>query len=278
MTHTTTINETAVEQLKVAHRATWAAGDYPAIAELIDRVPPAHLLASVGVDTGDRVLDVATGSGNVALQAVALGGEVTGLDLVPELLEVARSRADAAGVAIGLVAGDAEELPFADDSFDRVLSVFGVQFAPRHQRVADELARVCHPDGAIGLVSWTPKGLIGQLFGVLSRYMPAPPSFASPPPRWGSEEHVAGLFAGSGFEFEFERATTPFEFASTEEFMTFFERHYGPMLKARERLLGAGRWSECRGELLELFESLNSATDGSAHLDSEYLLAVGRQS
>jgi SAM-dependent methyltransferase len=278
MTTTTTTNHEAdVAQLKQVHRATWAAGDYAAIAEQIDRVPPTHLLASIGTGPGQHVLDVATGSGNVGLRAAAAGADVTGLDLVPELLAVARARGEAAGVDIDLVEGDAEALPFAEHSFDRVLSVFGVQFAPRHGRVASELVRVCRRGGAIGLVSWTPEGLIGQVFAILSRYLPTPPPFASAPPLWGDEEHVRELFAESGVEVEFERGTNPFVFASIDEYAALFEERYGPMLKARERLTAEGTWQDCRTELRELYESFNRATDGSAHLESEYLLAIARR-
>jgi len=274
MTDATTIDTDALARLKAAHRGTWATGDYPSIAEHIENVPPTHLLAAVGISPGQRVLDVATGSGNVALRAAAAGADVTGLDLVPELLEVAARRAADAGVEIELVEGDAEDLPFVDESFDRVLSVFGVQFAPRHRRTAEELARVCGRPGTIGLVNWTPEGLIGEMFAILSRYMPAPPAFASPPPLWGSEEHVSELFAGTDVELEFERGTNPFVFASIDEYMTFFEDRYGPTIKTRERLIGEGTWEQCRRELRELYESLNRATDGTAQLEAEYLLTV----
>ena len=277
MTTTNPTEESAVAELKATHRTIWGAGDYASVAEHVERVPPAHLLASIGISPGQRVLDVATGSGNVALRAAAAGAEVTGLDLVPELLDVARRRSEAAGAPIELVEGDAEDLPFADESFDRVLSVFGVQFAPRHGHAAGELVRVCRPGGAIGLVSWTPEGLIGQMFAILSRYLPAPPSFASPPPLWGSEEHVSGLFDGSDVALEFERATNPFVFPSIDEYMTFFEERYGPSLKTRERLRAQGTWERCRAELRELYESLNRASDGGVHLESEYLLAIGRR-
>lgn len=279
MTVTNNTEESAVAELKHVHRATWAAGDYAAVAEHIELVPPTHLLSSIGIAPEHRVLDVATGTGNVALRAAATGADVTGLDLVPELLAVAETRAYEAGVAIELVEGDAEALPFADGSFDRVLSVFGVQFAPRHRRAAAELVRVCRTGGAIGLVSWTPEGLIGQMFAILSRYLPAPPPFASPPPLWGSEEHVSDLFAaaGDGIELEFERATNPFRFPSIEEYMAFFEERYGPSLKTKERLTAEGTWEPCQAELRELYESLNRATDGSVHLESEYLLTIARR-
>lgn len=165
MTTLTLAGDEAVVQTKVAHRSTWAAGDYGSVARHIDQIPPAHLLASVGISPAHRVLDVATGSGNVAIRAARAGAEVTGVDLVPKLLDTGWARAEEAGVEVAWAAGDAEALPFEDGSFDRVLSVFGVQFAPRHQVVAQELTRVCGPGGAIGLVNWTPDGLIGRMFG-----------------------------------------------------------------------------------------------------------------
>ena len=131
-----------------------------------------------------------------------------------------------------------------------MLSAFGVQFAPRHEVVARELARVCRPGGRIGLVNWTPDGQIGELFKIMGRYMPAPPDYASPPPLWGGEEHVARLFAGTGVELEFARGHNPWRFDSAEDYVAFMETHYGPTLKARERLSGEGRWEECRAEIL----------------------------
>ena len=276
-TTTTSTDQEAVAALKDVHRATWAAGRYQSIAEHIDEVPPPHLLESIGIAPGQTLLDVATGTGNLALQAAAAGARVTGLDLVPDLLAVARERADAAGLEMELVAGDAEDLPFADASFDRVASVFGVQFAPRHQRVADELVRVCRPGGAIGLLSWTPDGFIGQMFRVLSGYLPSPPPFASPPPLWGDEDHLRSLFADADVELRFERGANPFVFGSVEEHMSLFEERYGPTIKARERLASEGTWDACRDELRELFERMNVATDGSSRIESEYLIAIARR-
>src|SRR6185503_6724140 len=132
----------------------------------------------------------------------AEGAQVIGLDLTPELFETAWRRMDEWGVAVDWVEGDAEELPFEDESFDAVLSVFGVQFAPRHQVVARELARVTRPGGRIGLVNWTPEGLIGELFKIMGRYLPAPPAFASPPPLWGNTDHVRRLFGGDAVELD----------------------------------------------------------------------------
>jgi ubiquinone/menaquinone biosynthesis C-methylase UbiE len=264
---------TALSDLKQQHRAMWAAGRYADVAEHVGDVPPAHLLRLVGVEPSHDVLDVATGSGNAALPAAESGATVTGLDLVPELLDVARSRPGADRV--DWVEGDAEALPFADASFDRVLSVFGVQFGPHHEVVAAELLRVCRPGGVIGVVNWTPEGLIGRLFKILGQYSPPPPAGASPPPKWGSEEHVRALFAGC--DVSFERGVNPFVFPSVEEYMTFFEERYGPTLKAKERLTADGRWEQARAEMRELYEEMNTATDGSLHIDSEYLVSLIRR-
>ena len=265
----------AVDDLKRAHRSTWAAGDYAAVAELIDDVPPRDLLARIDVQAGEDVLDVATGTGNLALRAAAAGAQVVGVDLTPELFATAWRRADDWGVAVDWVEGDAEELPFDDASFDVVLSSFGVQFAPRHQVVAGELARVTRPGGRIGLVNWTPQGQIGELFKIMGAYLPAPPDYASPPPLWGSEEHVRGLFAGTAVELEFARGHNPWRFDSAEHYVVFMETHYGPTLKARERLSAEGRWEECREEIHAMAERRNEASDGTLLMHAEYLVAVG---
>jgi SAM-dependent methyltransferase len=266
---------TAVAELKRAHRATWAAGDYAAIAELIDEALSRDLLARAELTPGQDVLDVATGTGNIAIRAAAAGAQVVGLDLTPELFETARVRAAAHHVTVDWVEGDAEELPFDDESFDAVLSIFGIQFAPRHEVTARELARVTRPGGRIGLVNWTPEGLIGELFKIMGKYMPAPPEYASPPPLWGSEEHVRKLFEGTSVEFEFARGQNPWRYDSAEEFVSFFETNYGPTLKARERLTSEGRWDDCRAEMLAMAERHNESGDGSLLMQAEYLVAVG---
>ena len=150
-------------------------------------------------------------------------------------------------------------------------SVFGVQFVPRHAVTASELARVCRSGGTIGLVNWTPEGLIGWLFAIMARFMPAAPPFASPPPLWGSEHHLRALFGDVG-EIDFARATTPFRFESVEAYMAFFEERYGPTRLAREKLTVEGTWESCRAELRELYFSLNEATDGTLHIESEFVV------
>jgi SAM-dependent methyltransferase len=265
----------AVADLKDAHRTTWAAGNYAAVAALIAHSPPRDLLAQVGVGPRHSVLDVATGTGNVALRAAARGARVVGVDLTPELLEVARRRSRDHGLGIKWVHGDAEELPCDDGEYDRVLSVVGIQFAPRHEVVARELARVTRPGGRIGLVNWTPDGMIGDLLRTVGEYMPAPPAYASPPPRWGDEGHVRKLFAGTGVAFRFSYGSNPFRFASAEHFAAFFETNYGPVLKARERLTAEGTWDECRADIVALAESYNQADDGSLLMHAEYMVAIG---
>jgi len=269
---------TSVADLKRAHRTIWAAGDYASIAEMIDDAPPRDLLARIEIAPGQDVLDVATGTGNIALRAAAAGAQVVGLDLAPELFDTARRRAAQHDVTVDWVDGDAEELPYEDESFDHVLSAFGVQFAPRHEIVARELERVCRPGGVIGLVNWTPGGQIGELLKIIGGYMPALPDYASPPPLWGSEDHVRGLFAGGDVALEFSRGLNPWRFPSPERFVEFFETRYGPTVKARERLTGEGSWEQCRSEILAMTERRNEATDGSLLVRGEYLVAIGRKS
>jgi SAM-dependent methyltransferase len=266
---------TALTDLKQPHRATWAAGNYAAVAEHIDEVPPAHLFARLPVAAEDTVLDVAAGTGNAAIRAARAGATVVGLDLTPELFTVARQRAERAGVSVDWVEGDAEALPFGDDAFDVILSIFGVQFAPRHRVAAAELARVCRPGGRVGLVSWTPEGFIGQFFRVMSGYLPALPDYASAPPLWGDEEHVRSLFAGTGLAWEFGRGHNPWRFASAEDLIAFMERNYGPTVKARARLEAEGTWDACRSELVALAERFDEAGDGQLLVRAEYLVAVG---
>lgn len=263
-----------LQDLKQMHRGTWAAGDYAAVSDAITDPVAATLVERVGVDSGHDVLDVATGTGNVALLAAAAGAWTIGLDLTPELFATARARARERGVDVEWLHGDAEELPFADATFDRVFSAFGVQFAPRHAVVASELLRVTKPGGAIALANWTPEGQVGELFRIMGRYLPAAPDYASPPPLWGSEEHVRGLF---GRAIEYERRTTPVDFDSADDYVSFMETAYGPTLKARERLAAEGTWDDCRRELVEMMERRNESANGCLHVPAEYALIVVRR-
>jgi SAM-dependent methyltransferase len=265
-----------VTDLKRTHRATWAAGDYAAVARHIDEAPPRDLIARAEITPGLDVLDVATGTGNIAVRAAARGASVVGLDLTPELFATARPRAEALGVSVDWIEGDAEQLPFASDSFDRVVSAFGVQFAPRHQHVADEMVRVLRPDGLIAVVNWTPQGVIGQLLKLIGSYMPAPPDYASSPALWGDEDHVRELFDDAELQLEFTRGHNPWRFDSAEQWVQFMETNYGPTVKARERLTAEGSWADVRAEIVALAERHNRSIDGRLHMDAEYLVTVAR--
>jgi SAM-dependent methyltransferase len=259
-----------VSAIKQGQRAMWASGDYPEVARRIESV--AELLVErVGAGPGLEMLDVATGSGNVAIAAARAGADVTGLDLTPELLEAARGRAAEAGLEVRLVEGDAEELPFEDDSFDRVTSCFGVMFAPRHERAASERA-----GGTVAVTAWTPRGLIGSTFKIISGFMPPPPPELKPPVSWGEEEHVRALFADSGAELTLERRSVTFTHDSPEGWLDYDERVLGPAIMAKAALEPQGRYGEMRAQMLELYRELNEAEDGSLRVQAEYLLTVAQ--
>jgi len=242
-------------RIKQGARTTWAAGDFPAVARLTLWEVGPRIVAAVGVRPGEKVLDVACGTGNAAIRAAEAGAEVTGVDITPELFDAARREAAAAGVTVEWVQGDAEALPFEDESFDVVLSTFGCMFAPRHAVAASEIVRVLRPGGRVGITAWTPEGGMGSFFRTVGAYMPPPPPIAQPPALWGSEGHVRELFAGSGIELEFRRETVEQpQFDSTEQAIDYMSTRFGPMIMAREMLTAAGRWDDLHAELIELYQ------------------------
>ena len=182
----------ADSELKARHRAMWGSGDYPLMVDTFLLPVGERLVAACPIGPGVRVLDVAAGTGNASLPAARLGAEVTASDLTPSLLERGRELAEAEGLELEWVEADAESLPFADGSFDVVISAIGVMFAPHHEAAADELVRVCRPGGTIGLLSWTPDGMLGALFRTMKPFAPPPPPGAQAPPLWGGEEHLRG--------------------------------------------------------------------------------------
>ena len=264
-----------VSGIKEGQRRMWTVGDYPDIARLIAAAGEL-VVERAQAAPGVSLLDVATGSGNVAIPAAAAGSTVIGLDLTPRLLEVARERAADAGLDIRFVEGDAEELPFEDASFDRVTSCFGVMFAPRQQLAAAELVRVARPGARIVFTAWTPEGLNGRMFGTVGSYMPAPPPGLKPPTMWGDEAHVRSLFADTGAELTFERHAITFEHDSPESWLDYNERALGPTILAKAALEPQGRWDELRSELLELYTEGNEASDGGFRAQGEYLLTVAQ--
>lgn len=264
-----------MEELKERARATWSTGDYPSIAELIQSAAD-DLVDAAEIEKKIDVLDVATGTGNVAIPAAKKGARVTGLDLTPELFEIGRKRASAARVKVEWLEGDAEALPFDDASFDRVLSTFGVMFAPRHKRAAGELVRVLRPGGLIALASWTPEGVAGQMFKIAGAYLPRPPEFAQPPAQWGNEKHVRELFAGHGLNLSFERLAVTFVDESPEAYLEMMSKSFGPFIQAQQNL-SEQQWGEMRAELLDLYNSSNTADDGTMRFDQEYLRVIARK-
>ena len=261
-----------MEQFKERQRAMWAAGDYATLSEHIKEVGEL-VVGRAGVEPGMDVLDVACGAGNAAIPAAREGARVTGLDLVPELLEAGRRQAAAAGVEVDWVEGDAEELPFEDDAFDRVFSTFGHMFAPRHRRTADGMVRVCRRSGVIAFCCWTPEGSAGEVFRASASYLPPPPDFASPPILWGTEAHVREMFP-SAASFEFERHSTTVEWESIDGFADYFMDRFGPLVTARQ-LLGE-RFEELRAEILEIWGRWNESSGGRLALPQEYLLSLIR--
>ncbi|WP_035856360.1 class I SAM-dependent methyltransferase [Cryptosporangium arvum] len=222
-----------MDELKARHRALWALGDYPAVAaDLVAPLGPV-LVAATGIGPGHRVLDVAAGSGNVAIPAALTGAAVVAADLTPELLAAGQTLAADRGASLTWREADAEDLPFAPDSFDVVVSCVGAMFAPHHRATADEIVRVTRPGGTIGLISWTPGGFVGQLFATMKPFVAAPPPGVQAPPLWGSEEHVATLFGDrvSGVVAE-KRTLTVSAFASGAEFRDYFAANYGPTIAA----------------------------------------------
>ncbi|MGH9022284.1 MAG: class I SAM-dependent methyltransferase [Acidimicrobiia bacterium] len=254
-------------------KLVWSSGDYSAIANLI--IPMAETLCeSVDLRAGERVLDVATGTGNAAICAARRFCDVTGLDYLPSMLEHARRRADAEGVVLDLVEGDAEDLPFPDGSFDVVLSTVGVMFAPNQVQVASEMLRVCRSGGRIGLANWTPDGYVGQLFKVIGRHLPPPPGLR-PPTDWGDENRLGELF-GSQAKIETRAQSARMPFHSPGHWFDLFSTTYGPTLKAVEAVGAEGR-DALRSDLLEAVMALNVSGDDTLVINGAYLEAIVRK-
>jgi SAM-dependent methyltransferase len=268
------------QQVKSKHRAMWASGDYAAVArDLVAELGPA-LVAACDVRPGLRVLDVAAGTGNAAIAAAAAGADVVASDLTPELLEIGRRRAADAGLELDWVEADAEALPFETGEFDVVLSCIGAMFAPRHQRAADELLRVCQPGGTIGMINWTPTGFIGGLFKTMGPFAPPPPPGAQPPPLWGSAEHVRELFGDRVTDPNLRTATVVFDHSSDPlEFREYWKSMYGPTIAAyRFNAADPERTAALDAAFLAFLTEANAAGQGErARYEAEYLLVTARR-
>jgi ubiquinone/menaquinone biosynthesis C-methylase UbiE len=257
--------------IKTRQQATWSSGDYHMIGTQIQIVSEL-LIEALDVHSTERVLDVATGSGNAALAAARRGCDVTGVDYVPALLARARRRAEAEGLTIEFVEGDAEALPFPDASFDVVSSVFGSMFAPDQERAAAELARVVRPGGRIGVVAHTPDGFIGNLFKVIAKHAPPPAGLRSPI-QWGTEARLRELFIGKIADLTAEKRFYTFRDRSPAHFIEYWRSFYGPTLKAFETVGESGR-EALEADMLELIGRFNAAQDGTMVVPSEYLETV----
>jgi ubiquinone/menaquinone biosynthesis C-methylase UbiE len=255
----------------------WASGDYPAVAaELIPALGP-ELVRACGVRAGDHVLDVAAGSGNAAIPAAEAGAIVTASDLTPELFDAGRRVAGARGVTLEWVEADAEALPFADDSFDIVMSCVGAMFAPHHQATADELVRVTRPGGTIGMINWTPEGFIGNLFATMKPYAPPPPPGASPAPLWGDEGHVRNLFGERVIRLSARRQAVVMDHcADPTEFREYWKRTYGPTIAVyRFNEDQPDRLADLDRDFLAFLTEWNQADEpGKTAYPAEYLLVT----
>lgn len=265
--------------LKAKHRDMWTLGDYPSVAAEIIPDLGVEIVAACDVAPGDRVLDIAAGSGNAAIPAARAGGNVIACDLTPALLAAGRREAAKYGVNIEWREADAESLPFADASFDVVLSCVGVMFAPHHQASADELVRVCRPGGRIGLVSWTAAGFVGQMLATMKPYVPPPPTGAQPAPLWGDADHVRRLLGDRVVDVvAAKRSVRVNRFESPEEFRDFFKARYGPIVAAYKGIAGEpDRVDALDRDLADLARRHNQCADSGFCMDWEYLLFTARR-
>jgi SAM-dependent methyltransferase len=254
----------------------WASGDYPSMVETFLLPLGTRLVDASGIAPGMRVLDVAAGTGNASIPAAQRGADVVASDLTPELLAAGRGHAQASGVEREWVEADAEALPFDDESFDVVISAIGVMFAPHHQAAADELIRVSRSGGTIGLLSWTPDGMLGALFRMMAPFAPPPPPGAQSPPLWGSEEHLRELL-GDRLQLSLQRREVleVTAFAHPRDYGEFFKARYGPTIAIRANAAKNGRADEFDAALDAFCEEWNRGSGERARFEMEYLLSVG---
>ncbi len=262
---------TDLNALKTRQQAAWSSGDYAVIGTTLQLVGE-QLAEACDLRWDERVLDVAAGNGNATLAAARRGAQVTSTDYVASLLDRGAERARAERLEVTFQAADAEALPFADASFDAVLSTFGVMFAPDHAKSASEMARVCRPGGRIGLANWTPEGFIGQVFKTLGRHLP-PPAGVQPPSLWGVQAHLQSLFGDRAAKIAVTPRVFNFRYRSAAHFIEVFRTWYGPMHKAFAALPAAGAQA-LEADLAELINRLNRAGAGSLVVPSDYVEVV----
>jgi SAM-dependent methyltransferase len=257
--------------VKVRQQAAWSTGNYAVVGTTLQIVGE-NLSEALDLRAGSRVLDVAAGNGNATLAAARRWCDVTSTDYVASLLDAGRARAAAEGLAVQFQEADAEALPFADASFDVVMSTFGVMFTPNQEKAASELARVCKPGGKIGLANWTPESFIGQVFKTIGKYI-APPAGVKSPALWGTKARLDELFGDSARNIVATSRDFTFRYRSPAHFIEVFRTYYGPMNKAFAALEGE-RQAAFLGDLMALMESRNRSGDATLVLPSEYLEVV----
>jgi ubiquinone/menaquinone biosynthesis C-methylase UbiE len=260
-----------LKALKAKQQAAWSSGDYAIIGTTLQIVGE-QLVEAMDLHAGQTVLDVAAGNGNVTLAAARRWCEVTSTDYVESLLARGRKRAEAEGLQVKFQIADAEDLPFADASFDAVASTFGGMFSPDQDRTATEMVRVCKSGGRIGLANWTPEGFIGNLFRTIGKYLP-PPSGVKSPAVWGTRDWVQATFGPAAFTIAAEARHFTFRYRSAQHFLDIFRTYYGPVLKAFAALDEAGRQALAR-DIIELVERFNTSGDETMAVPSEYLEVV----
>src|SRR3954468_8809688 len=257
--------------LKARQHGAWSSGDYAVVGTTLQSVGE-ELCETLDLRSGQTVLDVAAGNGNVTLAAARRWCNVVSTDYVPALLERGRARAEAEGLSVEFKVADAEALSFGDATFDAVVSSFGVMFTPNQDKAAEELLRVCKPGGKIGLANWTPDGFIGQIFKTLGKYLP-PPAGAKSPALWGTPARITEMFGTSAASIRAERRHFTFRYRSPMHFLDVFRNYYGPTLKAFAALDETNQ-RRLADDILKLIASMNRAEDGTMVLPSEYLEIV----
>lgn len=257
--------------IKAKQQSAWTAGDYAVVGTTLQIVGES-LCEAIDLRAGSKVLDVAAGNGNASLAAARRWCDVVATDYVQSLLDRARARAGAECLSIEFKEADAEALPFSNDTFDAVLSTFGVMFTPNQEQAARELTRVCKPGGKIGLANWTPGSLIGELFKLIGKYAP-PPAGVKSPALWGTEARLREMFGGEASAIDTTRKHFVFRYRSAEHWLNVFKTYYGPMLKTFGAL-PAEKQSELTRDLIELAERFNRGGDGTLIAPSEYLEVV----
>ena len=260
-----------LQAIKTRQQGAWSSGDYAIIGTTLQIVGE-ELCEALDLRSGQKVLDVAAGNGNVSLAAARRWCDVVATDYVPALLDRARERAAAERLNIAFHEADAEALPFSDESFDVVVSTFGVMFTPDQEQAAAELVRVCKPGGKIGLANWTPEGFVGQLFRTIGKHVP-PPAGARSPALWGTRARLAELFEPHAASIRAQPRNFVFRYRSPEHWLETFKSYYGPVLKAFAALLPAQQ-AVLDQELMELIERFNRSGDPSMVVPSEYLEVV----